>query len=271
MKPFKLGLAVALMAPAVLPFVLAQVVEEDVEVVIGKADTAKSQLDRARKAQFEDRDFPTAIAAYEDLVGRFSESEEAREALSRVANIHHLEYPGPETAIPAYERLIRAFPASGYVEEARVRIGQCRARMEEYDAAVAECDRLLDEHSSPHVPFALLTKGSLLLFNMQNRPEAAASYSALVEAYPNTPQAAEARVWRTYMRPKRVIQAGDEEGPDVAPKMDPADELAKLAEYRAVLDASEDAQTRATAQYMIAFSHYLQADMEGAIRDGLAP
>ncbi|MEO2004612.1 MAG: hypothetical protein ABGY41_10975, partial [Candidatus Poribacteria bacterium] len=130
-------------------------------------------------------------------MGRFSGSGDAREALSRIANIHHLEYFDPETPIPAHARLIRAFPASGYAEEARVRIGQRGARTERYDAAVAECDRLLDEHpSSPRVPFALLINRGLLPFNMQNRREAAASYSALMEAHPNTPQAAEARVCR---------------------------------------------------------------------------
>ncbi len=268
MRLFRIGLVAAVMAAGALPFLLAQVVEEDVEVVIGKADTAKNQLDRARKAQFEDRDYPAAVAAYEDLVARFPDSAEAPEALSGIANIHHLNHFDPETAVPAYERLITAFPTSSYAEEARVRIGQCRARMGEYEAAVEECDRLLDEHpASAHVPLALVTKGSLLLFDLHDRHAAAALYSTLVEAHPETPQADQARIWQTHMRQKRILRPGDDEGPDVVPTMDPADELAKLAEYRAVLDGSEDYHTRATAQYMIGFSHYLQADLEGAVRE----
>lgn len=271
MRRFKLGLVVALMVAVALPFVLAQVVQENVEVVIGKADDAGSQRGRAHKAQFVDRDFPGAIAAYEDLVARFPDTEEASEALFRVANIHHWEYVAPATAIPAYERMIDAFPASDYAVEARVRIGQCRARMKEYEAAIAECDRVLEEHpDSPHVPFALLTKGSILLFDTHDRDAAASTYATLVADHAGTPQADEARIQQMYMRTRRLLpgeEARRAQNPDTEPQVDPDDGLERLQVYRDVLAGSDDTQVKATAQYMIAFSHFLQGDLEGAIRE----
>ena len=271
MRRFKLGLVLALTVAVALPFVLPQVVEENVEVVIGKANNAKAPRARAHKAQFRDRDFAGALAAYEDLIERFPNAEEASEALFRIANIHHWEYVAPATAIPAYERMIDAFPGSDYAVEARLRIGECRARMKDYEGAIAECDRVLDEPpESRHVPLALLTKGNIYLFDTHDRDAAATAYSTLVGEHAGTPQADEARIQQTYMAPRRLLPGEEERrarDPHAELKVDPTDELARLQVYRDILAGSEDAQVKATAQYMIAFSHFLQTDYEGAIRE----
>ena len=165
--------------------------------------------------------------------------------------------------------MIDAFPGSDYAVEARVRTGECRARMEDYEGAIAECDRVLDEHpDSRHIPLALLIMGNILLFDTHDRDAAAAAYATLVDDHAGTRQAEEASIWQTSLRPKRVIHRGPGAGPDAETRSDPADELVKLGEYRAVLATSEDYKVRATSQYIIEYSHYLIEHYDTAIREG---
>ncbi|MBT3270442.1 tetratricopeptide repeat protein [Candidatus Poribacteria bacterium] len=228
--------------------------------VSGEATTAASLMERAYALHFEQEEFGAAISAYDAVVTLHPSSPQAPEALFRIANIHHWESVKPRLAMEAYERVIAAYPSSEHAVESIVRIGECHARVGEPAATVARCDEALRDHpDSVHVPFAMLTKAKTLQFDMNEPAAANAVYEGLADEHPDTRYGREARLWLIYNQPKSRERAENR-----------GDERSKLAGYRQIQAEATDIQLRATAQYMIAFSHYLVGDHKGAIREAEA-
>lgn len=224
------------------------------------ADDATSMMKRAYDLHFEDGAFDAAIDAYGEVAARHPFSPQAPEALFRIANVRHWEMVEPTGAIAAYERVIATYPASEYAVESIVRIGECHTRLGDPKAAVQRFDDALRGHlDSVHVPLAMLTKARTLQHDIHDRDAAKAVYERLRDEYPDTKYGREARLWLVDLRPKSSDR-------DVRR----ADEATRLAEYRAIQAEASDYQLRATAQYKIAFSHYLLDELQYAIREAKA-
>ncbi|MAF10836.1 hypothetical protein CMK11_10320 [Candidatus Poribacteria bacterium] len=220
-------------------------------------DTATSLMERAYALHFERKQFDDAIRAYDGVATLYPSSPRAPEALFRIANIHHWEYVNPKPAMEAYERVVVAYPSSEYAVESIIRIGECHARLGEYAATVARCDDALRDHpDSVHAPFAMLTKAKTLQFDIGDREAAEATYERIADQHPDTKYGREARLWLIRGRSKSEGRATNR-----------SEERVKLGEYRQIQAEASDVQLRATAQYMIAFSHYLLGDHKGAIRE----
>lgn len=106
--------------------------------------------------------FVQAEAKYRDFLNRFPTSDQAAYAQYQVANslAGRMEKPdrdqsATEAALAAYQELIRLYPTSEYVAEARAKIGEVRERLAEHEyvvghfylrrgLAVAAIDRFAD-------------------------------------------------------------------------------------------------------------------------------
>lgn len=231
-------LALLVLVIFTLPLVLAQRGDRELAVVIGKAESAKSELRYAHMKHFDEEDFQGALSAYQAVVTRFPESPEAAEAQFRRANVFHWNLTQPEQAIHEYQKVIDNYPDTDYAIEAMIRMGECYARLKQFDRTLEHCQRVIDQYpDSRYVPQAMLTKANTLLFDKHERVQASELYATIVERFPDTKYAQESRLWLTY-----------QQTPEQLP------ETEKMAVYRDIHKQADDYQVQATAQYMIAFS-----------------
>jgi outer membrane protein assembly factor BamD len=89
--------------------------------------------------------FVQAEAKYRDFLNRFPTSDQAAYAQFQVANslAGRMEKPdrdqsATESALAAYQELIRLYPTSEYVAKARAKIGEVRERLAEHEYVVGQ-------------------------------------------------------------------------------------------------------------------------------------
>ncbi len=183
-----------------VPVLLAQVAEQNIGIEIGKAASAKAQIDRAFGRHFEEGDYPGAIAAYEEVVELFPASDEAPEALFRVGNIHHWQLVDPDEAIASYQRVIDEYPASARAKEAWIRIGEAHGRHKRWDDALVAFQEAVDRHpGTEYAGWALLKIGHTHYIDRQDRETGRPFLKQVVNEHPGTTHAAEARLRLTRM------------------------------------------------------------------------
>ena len=247
---------------ACLVFLIVSIVACGGATVVPAASTtdAPAMMERALALHFGQEAFDAAIAAYEQVATLHPKSEQAPEALFRIANIHHWEFVETTPAMQAGERVIAAYPDTEYSVDAIIRIGECRSLLHDEEAAWERYDEVIREHpDSVHAPFATITKAKSMQYRRDHRDTAKEIFERLRVEYPDTKYTREARLWLVEMRPKSK-EAGKRR----------AEEKTKVAGYRAIQQEATDYQLRATAQYAIAYSKSRQGNHVGALREAQA-
>jgi len=98
-------------------------------------------------------------------------------------------------AIAAFENFIGAFPESEYAANARYWIGECYYSQKNFKAALVEFGRVLKEYpQGKKVPDAMLKLG-LTQISLKDQQAGKETFKALVEKYPKAEAAAKAREW----------------------------------------------------------------------------
>ena len=178
-----------------VPVLLAQVVEDDIGIEIGKAASAEAQMEIAREKHFTERDYPGAIEAYDEVVNLFPTSDEAPEALFRVGNIHHWRLIDPAEAITSYHRLVDTYPESDFAKEAWIRIGEAYGRDDRWRDALSAFQEAVDRHpGTDYATWALLEIASTHYSDLADPATAAPMYETVQRDAPGTRYAGEARL-----------------------------------------------------------------------------
>ena len=252
-RTIKAGLVVILGLALALPLVLAQMEERELDVAIGKAATAKTQMKQAYGKHFESRDIDGALAAYQDVVTRFPQTPEAAEAQFRIGNVYHWDLIEPENAIKAYQKVIDAYPDMDYAIEATIRMGEAYARLREPDSALAVLRRVTDEYpDSSHAPRAKESLAGILLHDLNRVDEAKDVYDDILAHHADTESADDARLWLVHISQKQGAISSED----------------AVNAYRSLTeDTALGYHTRASAQYMVAYSYYLTGRLDRAVSE----
>ena len=227
--------------------------ERVLEIEIGKAETAKAQLDLAHQKHFDERDFLGAIASYEKVITDFPNSEEATEAQFQIANIYHRDLIEPERAIVKYQKVIDKNPRMDYVAQALIGIGESYTRLKAFDRTISYFQQVIDQYpESGYAPEAKIKLAGTIFHDMHQLDEAMALYQEVADNHPNTKYAIIANLWQTYIRQANK-QITDEEALGVYRQI-----IAKHGVYNHVC---------ASAQYMIGFTYHTVKKVDKAIME----
>lgn len=249
----RIGLVALFIGIFSLPLVLAQINDRQIEIFIGKAKTAKEQIKIAYGLHFDKKDFPGAIAAYQDVITRFPESPEAAEAQFRIANIYHWDLVKPEKAITEYQKVIQAYPQTGYAIETLIRLGEVYIRLNQFDKSIEVLQRVINNHpNTPYVPWAMLVLGNVIYFDQFDPLRAKPTYQEILTKYPNTEYAAEAQLWLTRIGVEREGLAPQE----------------AIRIYQGILTASPQYyHVQAAVQYTIGYTYLTSGQNQQALTE----
>lgn len=169
----------------------------EIEIEIGKFDPkkAKAKLRQAYSKHFDDKDFDAAIAAYQAVIERFPNSEQATEAQFRIANIHHWDKKQPQEAIKAYQVVIEKYPASSIVAEAMMRMGSVyHWDVKDYNKAISVYEQMLSKYPKSDQAAETQLWIAEAYGGLKQYDKGIEAYQKVVEKYPESDFAPEAQV-----------------------------------------------------------------------------
>ncbi|MBM3234836.1 tetratricopeptide repeat protein [Candidatus Poribacteria bacterium] len=225
----------------------------EIEIEIGKPQTAKAAMKIAYAKHFDEEDFDAAIIEYQRVISLFPESPEAAEAQFRIANIYHWNTIEPEKAIAEYQKVIDNYPNTDYAIESLIRIGEAYGRLKQFEKAQQPFQRVLDQYpNTAYVPWALLCLANNIYFDQFDPLQAKPFYQRLVAQYPDTEYAQEAKLWVMRIEVER-------EG-------FPAEQAIEI--YRTVLQESlQFYHVQAAAQYTIGYTYLDKGENQQALTE----
>ena len=107
------------------------------DVEIGKATNASTQIRIAHQKHFDEKDFSGALVEYRKVTNDYPESDEAPEAQFRIGNIYHWNLKDLDKAIAEYQKVTDDYPGTDFAFESLIRQGECYARLKQYDTALS--------------------------------------------------------------------------------------------------------------------------------------
>lgn len=156
-----------------------------------------------------------AVAAYRDFLTLFPSHPRADYAQFRIGegfykqmNAADRDQEPTRKALDEYQRLLELFPGTGLAEDARARIAECRRRLAAHEfnvgwfyqrtrqwckAAIARYERVLDDYPDFAETDAVLFRLGECLARSARGPEALPRLARLLEDYPQSSYAAQAR------------------------------------------------------------------------------
>ncbi len=149
----------------------------------------------------------TTVDLTEKFEGRFPLSEMVPEVLW-ISGCSFLAMDQPDSALLRFEEIIRSFSGSNWVDWAQLARGDCFFADENYNQAIAEYNKILDNRKDSEVfPFAL--SGLVKCFSqLQDSEKALLYYNLLKERYPNSLESIESPAERMSLKNSRdKIQA----------------------------------------------------------------
>ena len=222
------------------------------EVEIGKATNASTQIRIAHQKHFDEKDFSGALVEYQKVTNDYPESDEAPESQFRIGNIYHWNLKDLDKAIDEYQKVTDDYPGTDFAFESLIRQGECYARLKQYNTALACFQSVVSAApgDGKYVAQAKVNLAGTLLHDLSNHQVAATIYDAILANYPNTEQAAWAHLWK--------VQIGYING-----EYTPAE---AVPIYQLIVQSSKYLHVRASAQYMIGYSYYRQGKNAQAIK-----
>jgi len=213
------------------------------------SDPARERFERAEEALLR-HDMDAALAGFRSIPKEFPQSRHAPVALLRQGDLYSSYFRNYDAALEAYDSLVYNFPQAGEAPRAILRKGEIRLlQFFSYEKAAEELELLRGRYPS----FGKMDDALILLAKayggMQDRGRQAAVLTELLERYPESHRADEAR----WMEATLLLTQGTY--PDAE------------AAFRKILARAPDRQAAVRAHWGIAQAMEGSGNYPGAVRE----
>lgn len=192
-------------------------VQDEFAAVKGQVEAVDHQL-RVQKEEYMRliQDLQTRLQAIEESMGNFSggtdalskgssqitvEAEGYQKALALANRAQYLE------AASAFESFLQKYPKSPQAPSAKFWVAECFYSVRDYKRAIKEFQAFIEKNSrNPKVPEAILKQGNSF-YELQLLDEAKAFYQKVIQAYPSSIEASQAKTKLSRIEAKKSSKA----------------------------------------------------------------